>query len=628
MKRREKGSIVVQPADAARETGTAEPVTVATGQWYWVGAGKDRWLGCVSRVGSNYVKVTAPDGRFCRVHFDEFDSQLATAPEAPAVIRAEIDGAHSDVRRLLGDIRLLTAKLSVAPRDPAEPTGGETQAIVAVGDTRKDLADYKRALVRAKDKQLPALFKKVKEANERMATWMKADLIPLQAQAEQLKGATDAVKDRIFHVELYAGLVEKCEWISDGSPAASDEKVRLFQRLCYMDEECLANYEAGGMEYKDIRAFDRWLARPENRDRVLPHPRCAVAFRVRRNDKKRDADSLWQFIRMADMARADAATFLYLRNGDRLYRLNTAIDFGPQLFPDAERAHLAGALWAKVFCDGVREVIPERELKAMREELAEKRRAGKKADDSVLDDIAWRERELDKYEPFAPSSVYHDDIAAKLGADIKHHNRIALILQGLLDRSPVWHPHPPYRLWTADGFSAAIELIYDDSRALNPAHLPDFEAYRARLNASLSSGCMTVGQQSFWYEAERKKDKNWHGRRWGDRTFVAPCGNEGPGDLAVAVSVAPRTKACTYRWTRERQWSRWSEGKGYGDKLPCSITVPASAVLNADAYQPGDFKAFYADPRTRADYLKWAPLLLRAEDYKASKRDGERGRRT
>ena len=39
------------------------------------------------------------------------------------------------------------------------------------------------------------------------------------------------------------------------------------------------------------------------------------------------------------------------------------------------------------------------------------------------------------FEPFDPSSVHFDDIAAKVREDQDHHNRVALILQGLLDRS-------------------------------------------------------------------------------------------------------------------------------------------------------------------------------------------------
>jgi hypothetical protein len=37
------------------------------------------------------------------------------------------------------------------------------------------------------------------------------------------------------------------------------------------------------------------------------------------------------------------------------------------------------------------------------------------------------------------------------------------------------------------------------------------------------------------------------------------------------------------------------------------------------AYKPGDFRQFFEDPRTRQEYLKWAPLMLTAEDYYAGK---------
>ena len=37
--------------------------------------------------------------------------------------------------------------------------------------------------------------------------------------------------------------------------------------------------------------------------------------------------------------------------------------------------------------------------------------------------------------------------------------------------------------------------------------------------------------------------------------------------------------------------------------------------------KPGDFKQFFADPRTRADYLEWAAYLLEAEEYHAGNRD-------
>lgn len=44
------------------------------------------------------------------------------------------------------------------------------------------------------------------------------------------------------------------------------------------------------------------------------------------------------------------------------------------------------------------------------------------------------------------------------------------------------------------------------------------------------------------------------------------------------------------------------------------FVCPQAELLNVDAYATGDYKQFYADPRTRMDYVVWAPLLLIAED--------------
>jgi len=50
-----------------------------------------------------------------------------------------------------------------------------------------------------------------------MANWLKASLIPLQAQAEALKPAIKSIENRIFHVELYAGLIEDVKQIATAS---------------------------------------------------------------------------------------------------------------------------------------------------------------------------------------------------------------------------------------------------------------------------------------------------------------------------------------------------------------------------------------------------------------------------
>jgi len=54
--------------------------------------------------------------------------------------------------------------------------------------------------------------------------------------------------------------------------------------------------------------------------------------------------------------------------------------------------------------------------------------------------------------------------------------------------------------------------------------------------------------------------------------------------------------------------------------VAASFKCKVAQVLNVDAYTPGDYLQFFRDPRTRAKYLKWAPLLLAAEDWHARNR--------
>jgi len=199
--------------------------------------------------------------------------------------------------------------------NPELTQGGETMALAKV-EPGRDFKAYSKDLVKAKDKTLPDLFRRIKSENEAMARWMGAKVIPLKAQADGMKSVVGRIEDRIFSVELYAGLTEEVELVRDGEPADMSEKVHLLQRRHYMDEECLARYETGGMEFKDIRAFDAWLSREDNFERLLPFPRCVVAFRVRRNHKEREIISLSDFVNLSGLQALDKRTFLRALEGE------------------------------------------------------------------------------------------------------------------------------------------------------------------------------------------------------------------------------------------------------------------------------------------------------------------------
>jgi hypothetical protein len=599
------------------------------GQWFhvngtdWRGK-KTRWLACCIHIGTNYALLESVGRGETRVHLDEFWKTCEPVENPDEIIDGAVLKHRKEIARLMGRVREITARLGVG--DTPALTGGSEETSALALRTDEPVKEYKTALVKAKDEDLPKLFEKIKDESKSLSHWMSAKLIPLEAEAKSLEGSLNAIKRRIFSVELYAGLTEDVVEVLDGEPAPTDTKIHLMQRRCYMDEECLVQYEIGGMSFDSIEEFDAWLARPANFQRILPFPRTVVAFRVRRTMKDREVLTLRDFFEFAFESSANKKTFIYIRNGGRLYRLSTGIEFDEQLFPDLDAQILAtGKVYAKMFANRVDRLASEGEYLELLKHEAEQKRLYEAADEKDKWRYSHSFHDSDRYVAYTPESVYYDDISKYIAEEMARHNRLVLVLQGLLDRSPVMHPHPPWQLWTHEGFTSALQLVYDNARALVAGDKPDFEAYRARLNASLKVGSITVGQEVMWEmaEAEKETERRRQSSRGRSSDYelkrYRPYGNPGPGTLAKVTKIAPRAKTCTYEWDRQRRtYDRW-------DRNPAPVhvthTAPFDAILNVDAYKPGDFKQFYDDPRTRAEYLEWAPLLLVAEEYHAGCRD-------
>lgn len=296
------------------------------GKWFWVKS-EDSWLGCVTHLGSNYAVLTMSmrhGTSSVRVHFNDFDEVCTPEPDAEGYFRGQVDALQHRVAGLLEEVRRLTAGLGLTPRGTLPAPGGTSSALARVSG-EGNVHAYKEALQLAKKTTLPGLFKQIQEETEAMTTWLKAPLVPLRGQVEAMRRVGAKIEDRIFTVELYAGLLEELVQVKDGVPAATTERVALFQRRHYMDEECLAHYQAGGMRFHQVDDFDAWLVRPENLDRLLPRPRCAVAFRVRRNHYEGDEVLITfaDWVNFWAEAKADQRTYLYLRNGEQVYRLTT-----------------------------------------------------------------------------------------------------------------------------------------------------------------------------------------------------------------------------------------------------------------------------------------------------------------
>lgn len=632
-------SDLVPKKDDGPERLPSEGPLIEIGQWYWTQdreTGKWEDFGCVVHIGSNYVELESP-GKYSpskRIHLNEFDKKARREQDPEGVIKGKLSHYQGEVQHKLSQIKEMTARLGVEPKASTGPVP-ETREL-STFNAMPDLGAYKKALIKAKDEELPKLFKEMETAHEELAIWMQARSIPLKALSSGLEACIERIDSRIFNVSIYAGLSEEVEKIQNGAAAAAGEKLHLFQRMHFMDEECLAQYRHGGMEFDDLEEFDTWLLEPENLNRILPYQRSAVAFRVRRSEKWRDYDgSIAQAFVIFRLKELDKSTFLYIRNGEKVFRIESKLEFGEHLFPSAHQVDFSRPMMAKHDIRSLEDIITrddhEVEMKkwedgAKKHKQWMKENKGKNQYDSPFHKYDWR-NPWDEYEPFTKDSVYYDDMEAEVAKQITYYNRIAVILQGLFDRSEVLHPHPPARLWTPEGMRDMVELVYDGASALHFGEAPSWEAYVAKVNSMLGRSSMTIGQEDAW--ERRSADYEWAKRSWhstGQKPErVRPYGDPGPGYIAEIKAWSEKKKAGAFRWTRERRgFDSWrTRGESL---LNCAISVPQEKLFNVSGYKPGDFKIFYTDPRTRADYLKWAPFLIAAEEYHAGNLDPYSGK--
>jgi hypothetical protein len=609
------------------------------GQWFWVAEEDSKWLGCVVLVGSNFVKLCGPysgsSSYQARIHFNNVESSLTFVPDCKSVLAQHIRKAQDKVSSLMAEVQALTESLGISPLQRVEHLKDASGTALATMANAVDIDGYKQSLNLANKETIPKLKDSLRKATEVLVAWLKAETIPLLAMAEQSTEVSSAITDRVFSLELYAGLVETAVQFATGTPPAVDEKLRVFQRMLFCDEEALLAYDDGGMDIKNIGAFQDWLSRPENRDRLLPFGRCLLAMRVRRSIKARDSGgSIFRLFDNAGLSESDKWTYLFVRNGENLYRISTAIEFDELIFPDRTSFDPSEPMMIKMFAGRVDKMIPRRTYDSLSAEHALKvAEKNKWIADNPID--AWKANNPNKsysfaipheysgsdfrpsdWAPFDNTNVYFDEALAKVGDEIKKYNRVAIIIQGIFDRSTCLAPHLPVRSWTPQGFAQAIELIYDGA-TLTFGDPPCFEDYMAQCNAKIDVDSVLIGQEKAWLEREAEIENRRISNSWRStpETYrpkqFKPYGDEGPGYLARPSKVQKRAGRAVFHWFRKARTRSYEE-------LPpvrATITVSFDYLFNVSAYKQGDYKQFFRDPRTREQYLKWAPMLLAAEDY-------------
>lgn len=244
----------------------------------------------------------------------------------------------------------------------------------------------------------------------------------------------------------------------------------------------------------------------------------------------------------------------------------------------------------------------------------------------VADEIASHIEDFDpsQWRPFNPNDLRFDEARKELNDLAERHNRIVFLLQGLLDRSEIFHPHPPWQLYRDDGFANGLRLHLDGTRAIPDGPPPSIDAYFAKNRTSFKVGDYVFGPRIAWLIRNAERALARGRRHYAD--YELNRAYEGrlsgvygdPGPRLIERIIRIRGRQALFTWKRKAQKQpTWYRGhpRPATKYIDDSIWVPLDQLFNVTNYVPGDMKPFFTDPRTRAEYMRWGQLFVESEKF-------------
>jgi hypothetical protein len=254
----------------------------------------------------------------------------------------------------------------------------------------------------------------------------------------------------ITTIELYLGIDEELFQIQDGQKASEDEPIQFRQMVLYMDEE-IGHWKDGGLDFTNIEWFDHWLVTNDNYKKLIPENKGVVVFRPRRYDKDYKG---YDPAVAAEMNRIKV-TYLLIRNGECLYRVYTEkITIRPRLFPQRKE---------------LQELLDKLESEMNKEDFWDKKESQEDAENLIY-----------------------------------QYKKRAILMQGLIDRTDVFHPlKKPVSIFKLHESEGLVNFIYDDEVTLPSGRLP-FKEWKKQINEKIQHGSRIVCAGTYGNGKENK----------------------------------------------------------------------------------------------------------------------------
>lgn len=265
-------------------------------------------LVCADRFESNLVVLKSNTCEY-RVLTKNMDKLLKHVSNIDSLIMVE--DALASKRVLINQLQQQIKSIVQSMNPKNSNVSDSTDVMIASKDA---LVAKSTELKEVHGKQINNLGEEIKSHVSDLTDIARYITLPASVDMNQIAESKEIVDEKIHDLSIYGGLYEQENVISEGYSARDDEPIHIYQNLKFMDVECVDFYITGGITAYNIPKFDSWLAKPENRDRVLPQPKSIVAIRNRKYPKR----SGW--------SNEPNETYIYMRNGDNIKRLKTAVD--------------------------------------------------------------------------------------------------------------------------------------------------------------------------------------------------------------------------------------------------------------------------------------------------------------
>lgn len=410
------------------------------GELVYVYAGQSAYHVFIGEYEFNYPYTDADE-------MAEFDEYFEFVPDGSTIRQQQVASLMGELSSI--DLNMIQTRKSLTGFTP-HVENGELSTSTALVPTGTSMDTAKKAVAEVRNSTMK-LKKDMELKTKKLSLWVKEQSRALAIKAQEMTAIVQKMEEAIWTINLYLGKDEQIYVLRKGNPAPAEEKISIRQGIGFMDEECAIAARSGGIDIESVEQFDEWLLEDDKHLRqVLPETKGIIALHIKRY--KQDYGNPWE-----DVQKNEANlkwTYFLIRNGDNLYRVYVDMNVGSILFPTKDE--FEDLFW--------------------------------------VEETDWNDpaRPTIRH-PVKPGSKQYMQALDRAEARRKHYLRIVLVLQGLMDRTPIFKPMPIDRINICDPRHCEewLNLIYEENVLTDGR--PTFREWQKTINEELDVGFRIIG---------------------------------------------------------------------------------------------------------------------------------------